>query len=101
MMAIVVLMESKGDPDRLLEASKELGRRAGPAKGLLARFVAPTDDGVLLVHVWESAAARSAWHDNPAHREAVVASGMPRLVEERVVREYVTDHVELFPPAAK
>jgi heme-degrading monooxygenase HmoA len=97
-MPIVVIMESKGDPERLLEASKELGRRAGTADGLLARVLAPTEDGVVLIHVWKSAEARSAWHENPDHRQAVVASGMPALTTERHVREYVTDHVELFLP---
>jgi len=67
-----------------------------PAEGLLAGFVARTDDGVVLVHVWESAEARSDWHNNPAHREAVRASGIATLVEERLVREYETRHVEFF-----
>jgi heme-degrading monooxygenase HmoA len=98
-MAILVIMESKGDPDRLLEATKDVARSAGPPQGLLARCVARTDDGIVLVHVWESADARSAWHNNPGHQEALRASGMATLVEGRLVREYETHHVELFPTA--
>jgi hypothetical protein len=49
-----------------------------------------------LPNVWESGEARSAWHNNQLHREAVLASGMPTLMQERLVREYVTGQVELF-----
>jgi heme-degrading monooxygenase HmoA len=98
-MAILVIMESKGDPNRLLEATKDVARRAGPPQGLLARCVAQTDDGIVLVHVWESADARSAWHNNAGHQEALRASAMATLVEGRFVRECETHHMELFPIA--
>jgi hypothetical protein len=94
-MAVLVIMESLGDPDRLLAAADELVRGAGMPGGLLARIVARTDDGILLVHLWESAEARSAWHEDPVHREAIVASGMPALVRERRVREHEADLVAI------
>jgi heme-degrading monooxygenase HmoA len=95
-MAVLVIMESKGDPAKLLAASKELAHRSGPAQGLLARFVARNDDGIVLVHLWESEMARSAWQNNPAHRDALRASGMQSRVEERVVQEYAAEHIEIF-----
>ena len=56
----------------------------------------PRTWGVLLIHVWQSDKARTTWHDNRAHREAVLASGIGKLAKERTVREYVTDRVELY-----
>ena len=94
-MAVLVIMESKGDRERLLAASDEMLNRAGPADGLAARVVAPTDDGIVLVHPWESEQARERWQQNPRHREALQASGMIGLAKERTVREYETHHVEL------
>jgi hypothetical protein len=73
-----------------------VARCAAPTEGLLTQFVARTDDGVLLLNVSESGQAGSAWHHNQLHREAVLASRMPTLVQERFVREYVADQVELF-----
>jgi heme-degrading monooxygenase HmoA len=69
-------------------------RRAGHAEGLLLRVVAPTDDGILLVHLWESDEARQRWHENPQHRDALADSGMTALVIERDVRVMEPHHVE-------
>lgn len=94
-VAVLVIMESRGNPQQLLAASDELRRKAGTAEGLLVRAVAATDDGIVLVHVWESPQARSRWHDNAAHRDALASTGMTALAR-RTVREYVTDRVQVF-----
>ena len=73
-----------------------MARYAVPAEGVAARFVARTDDASFLPNVWESSEAGSAWHNNQLHGEAVLASGMPTLVQERLVSEHVTGQVELF-----
>ena len=94
-MPILVIMEMKGDSDRLLAAADEIGRLAPVADGLLARVLAPTDDGTILIHLWESETARTAWNANPAPHAALRASGIQTLATERIVREYATHHVEL------
>jgi heme-degrading monooxygenase HmoA len=94
-MGVLVLMESKGDREQLLAASDDLLRRAGRAEGLLLRVIAPTDDGLLLIHLWESDEARERWHANPQHQDALRDSGMTVLAHERHVRVLQAHHVDI------
>ena len=75
------------DVDRLLPESD----------GLLARIVASTDDGVVLLQLWESADARDRNANDPAHAEALAASGI--FAATRGTRGRVFDDAELpLPP---
>ena len=93
-MGVLVLMESKGDREELLAAADDLIRRAGRAEGLLVRLVAPTDEGILLIHLWDSDEARERWQANPQHQHALRASGMTVAIKERDVRVLEPHHVE-------
>jgi heme-degrading monooxygenase HmoA len=100
-MGVLVLMESKGDREQLLAASDDLLRRAGRAEGLLLRVIAPTDDGLLLIHLWESEEARERWHENPRHQDALRDSGMTVLARDRHVRVLQAHHVDIGQPNAR
>jgi hypothetical protein len=78
-MGVLVMVEHEGDTAQLIAASDEITRRLPAPDGLLVRIVAPTDDGVVLLHLWETAEARKRHADNPAHIEALEASGIKRL----------------------
>jgi hypothetical protein len=95
-MAIVVILEHKGDPQRLMAAGKELMRLAPHPDGVLAQAFARTEVGVVLVRIWESEQAREAWADNPAHHAALKASGIVEASRDHVSRAYQTDEVSVF-----
>ena len=59
-------------------------------------MVAPTEAGVVLCTVWESAAARDAYQSEPEHREALQASGLLAAVTD--MRSRVFENAELSVP---
>jgi hypothetical protein len=63
--------------------------------GVLAQAIAPTEDGMMLVRIWESDDARAAWAENPEHRAALKASGIFEASQDRTSRAYETDHVSV------
>lgn len=91
-MGVLAMLELQGDSAALMAASDELERRPRP-EGLLVRIVAPTDDGMVLFQLWQSAEARQRNADNPAHAEALAASGMRAAV--RGTRSRVFDEAAL------
>jgi hypothetical protein len=92
-VAIVVILEHKGDPERLMAAGKKLARLH--PNGALAQAIAPTEDGMVLVRIWESEQARAAWAENPEHQAALKASGIFDASQNRTSRAYETDHVSV------
>ena len=60
--------------------------------------MAETDDGTVLIHLWESQEVRERFHENKALNDAYAAVGWESLVEEQVGRDYVTDRVQIFGP---
>jgi hypothetical protein len=90
---IVVILEHKGDPARLMAAGEKLARLH--PKGVLAQAIAPTEDGIMLVRIWESEQARAAWAENPEHQAALKTSGIFGASQNRISRAYATDHVSV------
>jgi hypothetical protein len=74
-MGVLVIIEMDGDSDALLAAADDLEQRR-PAPAVLARMVGPTDEGIIVCTLWESAEARDAHQSDPAHNEALKASGL-------------------------
>ena len=64
-----------------------------PTSAKLARVVAPTESGVVVVTFWESAEARDGYQSEPEHREALQASGLLDAVTE--MRSRVFEDAEL------
>lgn len=87
-MGVLAILELQGETPALMAASEELDRRLPAPEGLLARIVAPTDDGVVLFQLWESSAARQRNAEDPAHAEALTASGMLAALRGRRSRVF-------------
>jgi hypothetical protein len=94
-MGVLVILEMDGPTDALLAAAADLEARR-PTPAVLARVVAPAESGVLVVTVWESAEARDKHQSQPAHGEALKASGLLDAVTE--MRSRVFDDAELRLP---
>lgn len=77
---MLAMLELDGDTTRLMAASEEVARRLPTPEGLLVRIVAPTDSGMVLFQLWETAEARKRNAEDAAHTEALEASGMRGLV---------------------
>lgn len=95
-MAVVVILEHKGDPERLMAAFDEVTRLAPHPDGVLAQAIARTEDGVMLVRIWQSEQAREAWAEVPGHHEASKASEILEAAQSRTSRAYETDQVSVF-----
>jgi len=80
-MAVVSMMRMSGDPDELAAKVREhlapVGRELGPTHGGLGNIVCRTDDGLLIVNLWENEEGRHAMAEEPRIQEAVQAAGLP------------------------
>jgi hypothetical protein len=94
-MGVLAMLELDGDTDALLSALGELGSQLGTPPGLLVRIIAPTQTGVALFQLWQSAEARERNAADPHHREALQASGVLALSTAR--RSRVFEGAELEP----
>jgi hypothetical protein len=91
-MSVMVILEMDGDPDALLAAAADLEARR-PTSAITARVVAPTESGVVVCTVWESATERDAYQAEPEHQEALQASGLMTAVTG--MRSRVFENAEL------
>ena len=89
-----MLVRMRGKPERLLEASDRLAEAQGMPDGLTAQVTAPTDEGIVLMQVWESDEKRLLAQDDPANREALQASGLLRETLSGSAEVYETDRVK-------
>src|SRR5262245_60052082 len=80
-MAVVSLMRFAGDPDELWTKVREhvepVTSRLAPKHGGILNVVARTDDGVLVINLWESQEGRRAMSEEPEGQAAVRSSGVP------------------------
>jgi len=74
-MGVLVILEMDGATDALLAAAADLEERR-PAPAVVARMIAPTEGGAVLCTLWDSAEAREHHQSQPAHGEALKASGL-------------------------
>lgn len=95
-MGVLAMLEIDGDTQQISAAVVELERLMPEPAGVLARIVAPTDDGMVLFQLWESAEARQAHADNPAHTDALCESGM--LAAMTASRSRVFENAQLSLP---
>jgi hypothetical protein len=91
-MGVLVVLEMDGSTEALLAAAADLEARR-PTSAILARVVAPTENGAVLATFWESAEARDGYQSEPQHREALQASGLLDAVTE--MRSRVFEDAEL------
>ncbi len=80
-MAVVSMMRMSGDSDELAAKLREhvapVGREVAPALGGLGTIVCRTEDGVLIMNLWETDEGRHAMAEDPRVREALQAGGFP------------------------
>jgi hypothetical protein len=88
--AVLMVVSMRGPTPDLLAAADRIERGIGMPDGLLARAVAPTDDGIVLVNLWASEELRRASNEDPAHEQVVRESGIADLTEGTTVRRYET-----------
>jgi hypothetical protein len=98
-MGVLAMLEIDGDTQQISAAVVKLERLMPEPAGVLARIVAPTDDGMVLFQLWESAEARQAHADNPAHADALRESGM--LAAMTASRSRVFEDAQLSLPHPK
>ncbi|HEY3764498.1 MAG TPA: hypothetical protein VGL44_05025 [Gaiellales bacterium] len=77
-MSVLVLVQMQGKTDRLLEASDRLAEAFGMPDGLTAQVAAPTDEGIVILQLWESEEQRTAANEAPEGRDALLESGILR-----------------------
>src|SRR5689334_20962169 len=80
MSAVLAMLELDGPTAALLAAAERLEALLETPAGLVARMVAPTETGIVLWQLWQTAEARAANAGDPAHGEALRASGLLGLV---------------------
>jgi hypothetical protein len=80
-LPIVSMMRIPGDPDALAAAIQEhmepVAERLAPKHGGLAHIAAKTDEGVLVINLWETDEGRHAMAQEPEIQEAIRAAGLP------------------------
>lgn len=94
-MAVLMIVSMRGPTEDLLAASDRIERGIGMPDGLLARVIAPTEDGIVLVNLWASEELRRASNDDPAHQEIVRASGIAELAVDATAHRYETSSLGL------
>jgi hypothetical protein len=94
-MAVLMIVSMRGPTPDLLAAADRIERGIGSPEGLLARAVAPTDDGIVLVNLWASEDLRRASNDDPAHEQVLRESGIADVTESTAVARYETARFSL------
>ena len=92
-MSVLALVHMRGNTDRLLEASDKLSASFGMPEGLIASVTAPTDEGIVLMQLWESEEHRIRANDDPDNRDALQASGLLRETISGSAEVCITDRV--------
>ena len=96
MRPVLAMLELDGPTDALLAAAAKLEALHATPDGLVARILAPTDAGVVLWQLWATAEAREHNADDPAHGEALRASGLLGLVTGTRARAFEGAALQLF-----
>lgn len=85
-MPIVSMMRIQGDADALAAAMRDhlepVAERLAPKHGGLAHIAARTDDGVLVINLWETDEGRHRMAEEPEIQEALRAAGLPQPLFE-------------------
>jgi len=80
-MAVVSMMKLSGDSEELAAKLREhvrpVGMELAPKHGGLGTITARTDDGIMVINLWESEEGRHAMAEEPRIQEAVQAAGLP------------------------
>ena len=80
-MAVLSMMSIQGDADELVARMREtiepVAARKAPEYGGISSTVVRTDDGIMIVNLWETEEGRHRMADDPEVQEALRQAGMP------------------------
>ena len=80
-MPILSMMRVSGDADELAAAIREhlapVAERLSAKHGGLMNLLVRTDEGLLMINLWESEEGRHAMAEEPEIQEAIRATGLP------------------------
>jgi hypothetical protein len=93
-MSVLALVHMRGKIEPLLEASDRLAEAFGMPTGLIAQVTAPTEEGIVLIQLWESEEQRQLANEDPQNRDALQASGLLRETISGSAEVYETDRVK-------
>lgn len=77
---VVSIMEFPGDPEQLREQMKgidEMASRKAAEYGGISSTVVKTDDGIMIINMWDSEDGRHRMGDDPEIRQAAQDAGLP------------------------
>lgn len=80
-MPVVSMMRMQGNAEELLEKMRgvdEVAERLAPGHGGLLNIVARTEDGILVINLWETEEGRHALAEEPEIQQGIQATGLPR-----------------------
>ena len=81
-MAVISMMRISGDSDDLAGKIREhlgpVGREVAPGLGGLGTIVCKTDDGILVINLWENDEGRHQMAADPRVQQSIQASGFPQ-----------------------
>ena len=81
-MAVLSMMRISGDPEELVARMQEtidpVARRKAPQYGGISSTVVRTDDGIMIVNMWETEEGRHQMADDPEVQDALREAGLPR-----------------------
>ena len=76
------MMRFAGDPDELFAKVRDhvdpVTSRLSPKHGRIANIVARTDDGILVINLWETRRAARRWPRSPRCSRRSARAGLPR-----------------------
>jgi hypothetical protein len=77
---VVSIMEFQGDPEELrsrVSEVEDVARRKAAEYGGVSSTVVKTEDGIMLINMWDSEEGRHRMGDDPELRQAVADAGLP------------------------
>ena len=77
---VVSIMEFPGDPEQLREQMKgieEVASRKAAEYGGISSTVVKTDDGIMIINMWDSEDGRHRMGDDPEIRQVLEGAGLP------------------------
>lgn len=81
-MPVVSMMRMDGESEALFAKINEhvdpVSERLAPQHGALLNIVAKTDDGILIINLWETEEGRHEMAAEPEIQQALQAAGLPR-----------------------
>lgn len=81
-MAVVSMMSIKGNAEELVAKMKEtvdpVAWRKAPEYGGISSTVVKTDDGIMVINMWEAEEGRQKMADDPEVLQALRDAGLPQ-----------------------